>query len=604
MRSQVGFAMLFLLTFASASYSQKMEFMQDMPEGDQKITARQIMVVIKDEAVSSVTVTDRDGDSSFVESVSSSNRNVRIEIPVGKTFIISTFQTGTKAAREKRLISVQENGQVKFGLIQVPNADSNTVSSGTVSSSTANPVATGAKPTPQISGTKPSVKVKLEAHTILPNDSVVKIPTKLEPAPTMAGSYVVAVTNAGITETEEVPFEIKNAAIVTEKELVVSLKKGDSTVSIYPRIGDLHIREPASEIKITCPTCTRQTSVGKEPYKLSRNLQVYFGTEIVGASSASSQAQPFLNVKLFLPIRFRNSCANFEWNRGCLAFWTDFRFASSASQALPNFASISGPTASSFFANNQSANLNQLVRSFQTKIGLEYGIGRNTSFIIGGGITSPLSAIQSVQAYRIPRTGPNNTGPVTPAFEAVFGSIDNSINTLILKSGERDRFQRNWFLGGRVRYDIFGDEYVAPAELDLTFGQDEAITRKLSGFVMKFDATIPIKIADKQVLYFGAGYNLRLTRNVNTIRVPFFLEPTANYNLFDNTNLVRDFDDTPFGTSTRDTYSFRVGVDILRLIFGNKGDESKATSEATSDNLTRQKGISAPLAQPLKTKDK
>lgn len=568
-----------LSVLVCSSFGQKMEFMQDMPEGDGKVTSRKVMIVVKDTSISSVAIIDRDGDASFVEAVSNGNRNLMVEIPVGKTYIISSFQTGVKAAQEKKLISVSETGAVTFGVASRTNTD--------VAANNTTP--TGAKPGPKPTQPTSPIKLTIDEPTYNTKDSTAKIKVKMDPVPTTAGHYVVSVTQDGLTETAEVPFDIKDAGISAEKELEISVKKGKSIVKIFPRIGDTYFRDNVAQKDFDCVGCSRQT-ITKEPYRLSKYLQAYFGTEIVGASAASSQAQPFLNLKLWLPMRYRKSCENIEFNFKCLAFWADFRFASSASQQLPDLTSISGPTAAGFFSSNQSSSINQLVRSFQTKIGLEYGIGKYTSFIVGGGITSPLSASQSVQAYKIPV---GSDGSVIAPFRAIFGDINyTGLNTLILKSGERDRFQRNWFAGGRVRYRMFDDDLnVAPAELDLTFGQDEALTKKLSGMVMRFDSTVPIKLGDRQVLYFGAGYSLRLTRKVNFTSVPFFLEPTASYNLYGNTNLVRDFDETPFGTSTRDTFSFRVGVDILRLIFGNK-DEEAATGAAKTDdntNLTNQK---------------
>ncbi|MFN0279418.1 MAG: InlB B-repeat-containing protein [Pyrinomonadaceae bacterium] len=312
---------------------------------------------------------------------------------------------------------------------------------------------------------------------------------------------------------------------------------------------------------------------------LNKNLQAYFGTEIVGASSAASDAQPFFNLKLFVPIRNINDCDEVTENKLCFAFWSDFRFASSPTQTLPNFASLSGSTISSFVGGNQSTSINSLVKSFQTKIGVEFGTGRGFSLIAGAGITSPLSSRQSLQAYKIPRNA--TTNEVLPAFTQIFGPVADNIQNLILTSGERDRFQRNWFVGGRLRHSFYRDDSY-PGEFDLTFGQDEVMTRKLIGGVLKFDATVPIKIGDSDFLYFGAGFNLKLTRRVNVFTAPFFLEPNANYNLYTDTNLIKNFSDTPFGTSNRDTYSFRIGVDLIRL-FKKGGTSSNLQSNEKPD---------------------
>ena len=358
----------------------------------------------------------------------------------------------------------------------------------------------------------------------------------------------------------------------------------DATVALESGINDIKVINPEDAGQFAEITITNDAKAPKQSTadNFSRYVQAYFGTEVAGASAAASDAQPYFNLRTNIPIKNRDRCPNpdnnfdMEKNLGCFAFWADFRFASTPSQTLPNFTSLTANGASTFFGSNQSSSINQLVKSFQTKIGLELGMGANFSFIGGVGITSPLSSRESVQVFKIPKLA---DGTVLPAFQDVFGHIDYSgLDNLVLTTGERDRFFRNWFVGGRVRYTFYDSRDVNPAELDLTIGQDESITKKLNGRVLKFDATLPIKLGDREVLYFGAGFNLKMTRKVNVVTVPFFLEPIANFNLFGNNNLVRNLDDTPFATSNRDSYSFRIGVDIIRLIFGNKDKPANAAA--------------------------
>lgn len=320
-------------------------------------------------------------------------------------------------------------------------------------------------------------------------------------------------------------------------------------------------------------------------YVANAYVQAYAGTEILGATSAESQARPYFqlryNQKLgtfkACPRRFRDiaevdgKVTVCEQRNFPLSLWTDMRFASTPSQALPNFSAMSANSLSSFFGSNQSASVNAFFRSFQVQLGLELGVGHNLSIIGGAGATSALSSAKSVQAYKIPRLA---DGSVLPAFREIFGQSVNytGLENLILTSAERDRFLRNWFFGGRLRFNPYNDASVHPVEFELTVGQDEVITKKLIGGILKFNGHVPLPIPGNY-FYFGASLSTRLTRKVKETTTPFFLEPNANYNLFANNNLIRSISETPFETANRDNYSFRLGIDIVKAWRTARGKE-------------------------------
>lgn len=312
-------------------------------------------------------------------------------------------------------------------------------------------------------------------------------------------------------------------------------------------------------------------------YVANQFVQAYFGTEIVGANSATSEAQPYFQLRYNQPVLQFSRCseANTEKTSNgkkklCkernfpLSFWTDMRFAASPSQSLPDFSGLSAESTASFFGSNQSSSVNEFVRSFQIKTGLELGIGHNVSLIAGAGVTSSLSSRKSIQVYKIPRL---ENGDVLPEFKDIFGpSTDfTGLDNLILTTSERDRFLRNWFFGYRIRFNPYNDDSVHPVEFEMTLGQDEVVTKRLGGGILKFNGIVPLPIPGK-FFYFGASLTTRLTRKVNEIHMPFFLEPEANFNLYGNKNLIRDISDTPFETSNRDNYSFRFGIDLVRAL--------------------------------------
>jgi hypothetical protein len=413
------------------------------------------------------------------------------------------------------------------------------------------------------------VKVQSEpqmgtGHTVTSSPSTENISIKKEngnPLRVELNEIPIVVTVAGgvkeIRYTVTVGTVEKHAKNVTVPatgvvELTIPLIAGDNVVKVYDP------RNTQDFDELTINSAVRVAAENKNGV----NIQAYFGNEVSGASSSATNSSPFFNLKLHKHIR--------NLGNRPFAFWTDFRLATTPTQTLPNFAGLTGDSIAGFATSNQSASINELVQSLQMKIGLELDMGFNFSFIAGAGATTPLTARKSVQVYKIPRIGSEDgeLGEVLPAFKELFGDIDyTGVNNLVLTSGDRDRFMRNWFVGGRLRLPMI--DGANPTELDLTIGQDEAMTDKLIGAVLKFDGTIPIKIGKVDFLYIGTGFNLRMTRRVNFTTVPFFLEPVANFNLFDNeANLVRNYRDTPFGTSNRDSFSLRLGVDLGKLFKG------------------------------------
>lgn len=331
---------------------------------------------------------------------------------------------------------------------------------------------------------------------------------------------------------------------------------------------------------------------------INPNLRLIFGFEQVGASSSTSKGRPFADLLLNIPVgqfkvdykdELRKNCVP-ELKDDCRvpikryfsnSFWTSLRLTSSPTQTLPDLGGLTSTAISGFFGSNQSNQINDLVQSFDMKIGWETTVRKGFSLIAGVGATSPLSSEKTVIGYKIPRQA---DGKVQPEFKKIFGpnqdfdSATNPITNLILTSGDRDRFMRNWFVGGRLRYQLVGKPAdVYPAVFELTFGQDEVMTNKLVGRVLKFDSFVPIPVKGLEFLYFGTSFSAKLTRKVNTTTFPFFLEPAAaGLNIFANTNLVRNIRDIKELNSDRDGFSFRFGVDLARLL--NKPDGAKTAT--------------------------
>lgn len=324
---------------------------------------------------------------------------------------------------------------------------------------------------------------------------------------------------------------------------------------------------------------------------INPKARLIFGFEQIGASSSTSKGRPFVDLFFNVPVGQLKVDYKHELKAGCVpklkddcripirryfanSFWTSFKLTSSPSQTLPDLGGLTAPAISGFFSSNQSGKVNDLVQAFEMKIGWETTVRKGFSLIAGVGATSPLTSEKSVVAYKIPRIVVAGVTVVQPDFKKIFGLPDENsgLNNLILTSGDRDRFMRNWFVGGRLRHQVFGKADEAyPAVFELTVGQDEVLTNKLIGGVLKFDSFVPIPIRGLKFLYFGASFTSKLTRKVNTTTFPFFLEPATDVNIFANTNFARNIRDIRELNSDRDGFSFRFGVDLIQLL--NRGDK-------------------------------
>ncbi len=339
---------------------------------------------------------------------------------------------------------------------------------------------------------------------------------------------------------------------------------------------------PASKILSSTPPSSTSSKPTKKPdscvddidnCKLSDpTMRLIFGFEQVGASSTTSKGQPFIDFFTEIPLLKQPSLnKKQEWTRFTPSFFTSLRIASTPNQALPDFGNLTTAATTGFFGTNQASKVNELIQSFQVRAGMELAMGKGFGFVAGVGATSPFSPEATVSAYTIPKVT-NCTSPpcdATSAFKDVFGRDQDfsRLNTLILTSGDRDRFLRNWFFGGRLSRSFSKEPDVYPGVFELTFGEDEAITNKMRGVILKFDSLVPIPVNGLKFLYFGTSFTSRLG-HARTV-TPLFLAPVSNPNLSATDNFVRSFRDVPKLISGRDGFSFRFGIDLIQLLKKN-----------------------------------
>jgi hypothetical protein len=251
--------------------------------------------------------------------------------------------------------------------------------------------------------------------------------------------------------------------------------------------------------------------------------------------------------------------------------------SSTASQRFANLSNIT----TNILRPAATADINEVVQSFRVNAGMAVRIipekslfasflpGKSSvSVIFGAGVTSPLSSGKGsvTEIFKIPKVD----GHIIPEFRALFPGISDDKDNVGFVTPERDRFLRRWFLGGRLltRFSKSDSRQldISPASLDVTFGQDEAITRKLSGMVLNFEGFTPFPIKRLDYLYLYAGISTRLTRRVNTSVPSFFLEPADLGDLDDPLKTVLiSADENRLTISNRDKYFFGIGVDLIRL---------------------------------------
>jgi len=424
--------------------------------------------------------------------------------------------------------------------------------------------------------------VKSKASVAIQPGTVFSAPTGYPASKSMTSPAVTDAPTASVTQSGPYPSELVSAR-VSYQSISAATSPPESDV---PPSGRATVPLP---LPAQTPKTTNEKARDAEDERIpvNPNLRLIFGFEQAGASSATTTGRPFVDLLLNIPlgqfsVKYKNDERTPVRRYFRNAFWTQFKLTSTPNQNLPNLGGITTNAINGFFGSNQSTQINDLVQAFDIKIGWETSLRPNFGLIAGVGATSPLTSEKTVLAYKIPRL-PN--GDVQPEFKKIFGPDQDftGINNIILTSGDRDRFMRNWFVGGRLRYQLIPSRVaeVYPAVFDLTIGQDEILTNKLIGAVLKFDSFVPIPIKGLSFLYFGASFSSRLTRKVNTTTFPFFLEPATNVNIFANDNFIRNFRDINQLNSDRDHFSFRFGVDLMQLL--NKKDSATSAASQTTE---------------------
>jgi hypothetical protein len=315
----------------------------------------------------------------------------------------------------------------------------------------------------------------------------------------------------------------------------------------------------------------------------SKHFRAVVGIEQVGASSSPSKQQPFFDFYFNTPLGSLKHPKNVE-----LSLWGNARFASSPGSDL---SSLSGFTPAGFATNfvqtDSSSKIGKLVQSFDFQAGLELQLfkskkqfagffpGKSSiSLIASAGATTPLDIEKGAVFYKVPKV--NNGMDIDPRFKEIFPGVTTQ-KTIAFLTPERDRFLRNYSAGFRFKThyqklvknkdgsEIYVDrDDIVPGMFDVTFGQNEAITNRMRGVILRLEGSLPIPIFKNTIYIFGST-NMRIGRNVERPIPNIFLAPDSVVDLSSADVFVVSAEKNPLFRSNRDTFRFGVGIDLLKL---------------------------------------
>lgn len=294
------------------------------------------------------------------------------------------------------------------------------------------------------------------------------------------------------------------------------------------------------------------------------------GYHQAGASSAKFTQNFFFDFFIMRALSAKHLWENRTWN-----LWGDVRIASAPQQITTGV----GTFATNFATQVSNLPVNQLAQSADFQTGLERVMhqwdtksgGHRAAGLVGyfGAMGAFQPPDSQMQIFNVP----DKTSLQYPAFAAAFPSAANATYVGFVPPN-RERFYRNYGLGIRVATFDKDSPLAAPATYALSFGEDEAITGGIFRSVVgKIDVFYPLPLSGvsgkyKCVYLFGT-VNLRLSK---ATPVPTFALQNPNA----NGTVVQPFDPNlaiVTVRSTRDTYRFGAGVDLINLIQSMTGQD-------------------------------
>jgi len=347
---------------------------------------------------------------------------------------------------------------------------------------------------------------------------------------------------------------------VTDKtgKFTISLAAGDYIITAS--VDDFKVEEPVTVSTVDVNVGDLQIFVRP----LGEYSRAIVGFEQAAASSASHTQKFFFDLTLSTPLPFGESDPYFG-KRARL--WGTARVTSVPQQITSGVATFSAGFA------QQVGNLkvNEVAQGIEYLVGTEIrlksrmqpfgsfdGTTTNrftTSFIAGAGAITPINPKSTLEIFKVFPGAPGL--PPVPAGKDFIAFV----------SPDRDRFFRQYFAGLRLQTYYFNyrnpdiplKRY--PAVLDITFGQNEAMTGgRLRGGVLRLEGFYPLPYDGlKFINLFGTAL-MKLSRtNIND---PLILEAAPAGTTVPASNVFIQ----TIPQMNRDYYRIGVGIDFISLI--------------------------------------
>lgn len=297
---------------------------------------------------------------------------------------------------------------------------------------------------------------------------------------------------------------------------------------------------------------------GSPDAQVGELVRLVAGLQQSAASSAKSVRKVFLDGYFSTPLD----------GSGSLRSWGDVR-ATSVPQQVRS-------TVREFVAQEGLARtvgdvrVDELVQALQLRAGLSWEIGHlgcrkgfaqtqqqrfSKLLILGFGLITPQTPEESIEVYR-----------ASPEARSRFALADSQ-DFVAFATSDRTRFFREWFVGLRLKTVYFADNGAAshrfPAILDLTLGQDEAVSGgKLSGLVLGVDGFIPLPW--RQVAWIHLFGSARMGLEGSAFGDALILARAPS----DVTVPRGDVEVVTLDTIDRDFYRVGVGINAMELFRG------------------------------------
>lgn len=320
-------------------------------------------------------------------------------------------------------------------------------------------------------------------------------------------------------------------------------------------------------------------------------LRTIVGFEQAGVSAAQSQQDFFLDLLYDRPIAFASADALGPK----LRLWGNLRVSSVPQQISTDVATF----ATTFPQQVGQLKVNEVAQAFEFLGGTDYRFWEypndstykstdqqndpdtqtkiSSSFILGGGVITPISPKDSAQIFEVPSNQP-----------AFFTQFPQAVGKqfVVFTLPDRNRFFRQAYGGLRMKTNFIGSSNRYPETFDLTYGFNESVTGgKIRGGVMRLEGFVPIPYAKASWIYlFGTG--LFKPGGRATISNPFLLAAAPSGTLPTDPNAVVITTPQP----DRDYYRVGIGIDFVNLvanwknITGNKSQSSDANNSKANQN--------------------